>query len=162
MVPRRQVCPKRHCLVVLLLWHTHGFSFLFSVIMVLVEGAEGRGTGTGPFFLIFLWKWKSGSSVAVLPSAAFSPQRPSAFSLPSGGACWASLQHPSLSFPFPLVNHIWPGHVLAWRSQVLSNGHRDGGNSERSPIKTFPRHLPKQVGKCLCRQVGKCLCRQVG
>ena len=103
MVPRRQVCPKRHCLVVLLLWHTHGFSFLFSVIMVLVEGAEGRGTGTGPFFLIFLWKWKSGSSVALPPSVAFSPQWPGAFYLPSGIVCWALLQLSSLSFPFPLL-----------------------------------------------------------
>ena len=68
-------------------------------MMVLVEGAEGRGTGTGPFFLIFLWKWKSGSSVAVLPSVAFSPQWPSAFCLLSGVVCWASLWLPSLSFP---------------------------------------------------------------
>ena len=36
-------------MVVLLLWHTHGFSFLFSVIMVLVEGAGGGGTGMGLF-----------------------------------------------------------------------------------------------------------------
>ena len=101
MVPRRQVCPKRHCLVVLLLWHTHGFSFLFSVMMVLVEGAEGRGTGTGPFFLIFLWKWKSGSSVALPPSVAFSPQWPSA-------SIFRQALHVGLCFgflPFPFLFH---------------------------------------------------------
>lgn len=42
LVSRRQVCPERHRLVVWLLWHTHGFSFLFSVMMVLVVWSGGR------------------------------------------------------------------------------------------------------------------------
>ena len=67
--------------------------------MVLVEGAAVRGTDMGLFILIFLWKWESGSSVALPPSVAFSPQQPSAFCLLSGIVCWASLWLPSLSFP---------------------------------------------------------------
>jgi len=68
-------------------------------MMVLVEVSGGGGIGMGPSFLIFLWKWESGSSVALPPSVAFSPQWPSAFCLLSGVVCWASLWLPSLSFP---------------------------------------------------------------
>ena len=108
MVPRHQVYPKRHCLVVLLLWHTHGFSFLFSVMMVLVEGAAVRGTGMGLFILIFLWKWESESSVVLPPSMALSPQWPSAFCL----ALWVGLCFSFLSFQLVTANtanaHISP------------------------------------------------------
>ena len=37
--------------------------------------------------------------------------------------------------------------MLAPRSKVSSHWHRDGGKSGRSPIETFPRHLPKLVEK---------------
>ena len=103
MFLRHHVCPKRHCLFVLLLWHTRGFSFLFSVMMVLVEGAGVGGTGVGPFILIFLCKWESGSSVALPPSVALSPQWPSAFCIPTGIVGWDSLRLSFLSFPFALV-----------------------------------------------------------
>ena len=104
VVPRRRVRPKRHCFVVLLPWHTHGFYFLFSGIMVLVEGVRGGRTGVGLFFLICLWKWKSGSSVA-LQRLSLHSSLGSSVSIRHcmSGFARASLRLPSLSFPFPLV-----------------------------------------------------------
>ena len=152
MFPRHHVCPKRHRLFVLLLWHIHGFSFLFSVMMVLVEGEAVWGTGMGLFILIFLWKWESGSSVALPPSVALSPHWPSVFCLPSGIPGWDSLRISFLSFPFsPVMANMASTHVTR-EARFPPIGTVMEGNLGEAPSRRFPGISPdwwKKAGECV-------------
>lgn len=139
------MCPKGHRLFVLLLWHTRGFSLVFSGKTVWFDGGWGWGVwGCGGWDGALYPHLPAGMGVGELWGfASFGGF------LPTMAWCLLPLRvgprFASLSFSAP-GGKYGPCSALARRSQVPSRRHPDGGKSGRSPIQTFPGHLPQTGG----------------